>query len=396
MRIDKKQIRQLYYDYRSELVFGLVLSVLTALSFWLAIFIPEDFYNTYIDPAMFLSMSVGCFWCGWLMLRHLDGNILRSSWAGVLFTWGIIEGGMLILKANGVNAVGGTPDDPLYNASVVMGNILAWLLFVYPSQVLRPGWLNWWRVLIQVLPMIALGVLDYVCNVNLLPFILLFPLWIFFATCAHIRKYKQWCEDNFSSMDSIDVQWIVRYLIMIVLAGVNFYIVCTCFFPNRLFTQQWFLFFILMYTTEQILFRPNPWQKLLQNSASEDEDQQADDNQANDVPVQRATLEQWMEQDKPYLNPDFQLMDLRKVLPMNRTYISQFINTEFGCSFYHFVNQYRIDEAKRLMADSPDMKIADVAARSGFSSRTVFSSTFTKIVGVSPSEWSKQQTNNEG
>ena len=116
MNTISKQIRQLYYDYRSELVFGLVLCVLMLVSYWLATFIPEDMYTYMIDPAFTLSMTVGCFWCGWLMLRHLDGNVLRRSWAGVLLAWAAIEGLMLVLRINGVTAVGGTPDDPLFNA----------------------------------------------------------------------------------------------------------------------------------------------------------------------------------------------------------------------------------------------------------------------------------------
>lgn len=62
----------------------------------------------------------------------------------------------------------------------------------------------------------------------------------------------------------------------------------------------------------------------------------------------------------------------------------------FGCTFYQFVNKYRIEEAKRLMTEQPDLKMADVATQSGFSSRTAFYNTFSREVGMSPSEWSKE------
>ena len=94
-----------------------------------------------------------------------------------------------------------------------------------------------------------------------------------------------------------------------------------------------------------------------------------------------------MENEKPYLNPNFRLIDLRDVLPTNRTYLSQFLNNEYGCSFCQFVTNYRIEEAKRLMSAHPDMKFADVALQSGFSSQVVFSRTFTREVGKTPSEW---------
>ena len=103
----------------------------------------------------------------------------------------------------------------------------------------------------------------------------------------------------------------------------------------------------------------------------------------------RRALEEWMEKEKPYCNPDFKLVDLQKVLPMNRTYLSQFIHAEYDCSFYLFVNRYRIEEAKRLMADNPELKLADISAICGFSSPSVFSRTFTAVTGQSPSGWVK-------
>ena len=71
------------------------------------------------------------------------------------------------------------------------------------------------------------------------------------------------------------------------------------------------------------------------------------------------------------------------------TYLSQFINDTYGCSFYQFVNRYRIEEAQRLMRECPEMKLDDVATRSGFSSRSYFTQVFTKEVGFSPREWGK-------
>lgn len=101
----------------------------------------------------------------------------------------------------------------------------------------------------------------------------------------------------------------------------------------------------------------------------------------------KAALEQWMETEKPYLNPDFRLIDLRGVLPLNRTYLSQLIKNTYGCNFYQFVTNYRIEEAKRLLRENPFMKMQDVAEQSGFSSPTVFTRIFAKETGFLPSEW---------
>ena len=50
-------------------------------------------------------------------------------------------------------------------------------------------------------------------------------------------------------------------------------------------------------------------------------------------------MDRWMEQEKPYVNPAFQQTDLRAVLPLNRTYLSQFIRAEYGCTFYQWLRE---------------------------------------------------------
>ena len=374
--------RHLWLDYRSEFFFGAVLGVLVVFSYWAASYIPEDFFETFINPVQYVAMIMVCLFGAFLMYRHHEGVEMRRSWGTVLLIWALTEIVLLILRYGfGYMAVGGTSDDPLYNTSLTIGNMLAWLLFIYPSQVLWPGWLTWTKAAVIVLPMIIVGVIDYFVPANLIYIIMLYPIAIFFLLCRHIRMYRRWCEDNFSS--NIDVQWIVRYLIMLALLGLSFYFIVFWYVPNRMFTQQWVFLLILGYSTEQILFRKDPWEELLK------EDEKFDNTSSSDEasPANRQLFEQWMDEKKPYLNPDFQLNDLRAVLPMNRTYLSQFVNSEYGCSFYMLVNRYRIAEAKRLMTEQPDLKIQDIADRCGFSSRRVFSQIFTRETGTTPTEW---------
>lgn len=376
--------RHLWLDYRSEFFFGAVLGVLVVFSYWAASYIPESIFETLINPVQCVVLTTVCLYGAFLIFRHQGGNHMRRSWGWVLLSWAAMNIVMLISRYwFGYMAIGGTPDDPLYNTSLTIGNMLAWLLFIYPSQVLRPGWLNWKKALIVVLLMIITGVIDYFVPANLIYIIMLYPIAIFYLLCRHIRKYRRWCEDNFSSMDNIDVQWIVRYLIMLALLGLSFYFIAFWYVPNRMFTQQWVFLLILGYSTEQILFRKDPWEELLKEDGKFDNASSSDEAS----PANRQLFEQWMDEKKPYLNPDFQLNDLRAVLPMNRTYLSQFVNSEYGCSFYMLVNRYRIAEAKRLMTEQPDLKIQDIADRCGFSSRRVFSQIFTRETGTTPTEW---------
>jgi len=267
---------------------------------------------------------------------------------------------------------------------LLIGNLLGWVLLLYPTEALRPRWLTLRRALWQLLPMCALVVLDYAMPFNLAPLISLYPFILLGVLIAHIRAYKVWCEENFSTLDDIDVQWIVRYFVITIFVGIVYLYMCLSHSHTRGFTQLWLVAFMLICSTEQILFRRDPWEELSPVEMDKISSVEKGDN------MLREKLEQWMEREKPYTNPDFRLMDLQLVLPMNRTYLSQFIHTEYDSTFYQFVNRYRIEEAKRLKQEQPELKIAEISARCGFSSPTVFSRTFTNITGLTPREWAKK------
>ena len=387
MRNRNSDIRNFWYNYKSEVYFGLLLSALLVASAWLSHLIPEEMFDRFFNPALSIAFAGLCFFGGWLCLKHYDGIRVRRLWAYMLIVWGLWEIVMLVASATLNSAIMEIGTDTMSSTAMVLACFFAWLLFIYPTELLRPGWLNWYRALLQLVPLLALGLLDYFVPSDLRWLIALYPIGLLMMLIQHIRKYRLWCEDNFSTFDEIDVQWIVRYLMMVLLSGLVFYWLCIGNQPARAFTQQWYLAFILSYTTERVLYRPDPWKRLRNMSLQKAKPTDTEQPYA----AYKEKLEAWFENEKPYLNPDFQLLDLRQVLPLNRTYLSQLINTEFNCTFYQLVTDYRIAEAKRLMKEYPDMKMQEVAERSGFSSAVVFSRIFSRETGMAPSEWNNKK-----
>ncbi|MBU2650651.1 MAG: helix-turn-helix domain-containing protein [Bacteroidetes bacterium] len=98
-------------------------------------------------------------------------------------------------------------------------------------------------------------------------------------------------------------------------------------------------------------------------------------------------LREYMESQKPYLDPGLNIQETAKQLTTNRTYLSRAINTQLGTTFPNFINNYRIQEAIRLITTgfTKNHTQEALAKRSGFASRTVFTSAFKKITGVVPS-----------
>ena len=113
--------REIWYNYRSEVWFGIVLTTLMVLSYWLGAYIPEDVFERVINPLEYSATAFVCLFGGYVMLRHHEGMAIRKSWAIVLLLWGSIELLMLVLRFGlHISAIGSTPDNPLYNATVTM------------------------------------------------------------------------------------------------------------------------------------------------------------------------------------------------------------------------------------------------------------------------------------
>ena len=98
-------------------------------------------------------------------------------------------------------------------------------------------------------------------------------------------------------------------------------------------------------------------------------------------------IEEIMKTHKPYLNSDFSLPALAQASHSSVHSISQVINEKFEKSFFEWMAEYRITEAKIILKQSPHLKIEEVAEQVGYNSKSSFNTTFKKITGFTPSEF---------
>jgi len=384
------ELRKIIVDYRAEFIFGLILGLSVLVSYGLGYLIPVDFYVNSLSPILNGCVATISLFGAIVLFRHHKGVHVRILWACILLIW-VVLASLLLMRVMAYNAPFDTEETiSLKGRELFIGDFYAWLLLLYPVAVLRPGWLNPLRALRSLSVIVALAVVDEVLEVDLSIVMALLPLLWVGLLFKHIRAYRQWCEENYSSMDQIDVQWIWRYIIMYVISGGGYIYMSFSYNYVHAFTQQWLLLFMLAYSTEQILFRQDPWviirrAKTLPPEPEEPEEENETPELSNEE--YRLMLEKWISTEKPYLNAEFRLSDLRQVLPLNRTYLSQLINKEYGCPFYQWVNQLRIEEAKYVMTEHPELTMEDVAGQCGFSSARSFYRAFYREVEMTPKEW---------
>lgn len=94
---------------------------------------------------------------------------------------------------------------------------------------------------------------------------------------------------------------------------------------------------------------------------------------------------------KPYCNPDFTIVQLAEDLCTNVKYISKAIKANQNVNFSIFINMYRVDLIKELIAKDYHNKytIGYIYITAGFRHQSTFNKVFKEIEGVTPSEYIK-------
>lgn len=98
-------------------------------------------------------------------------------------------------------------------------------------------------------------------------------------------------------------------------------------------------------------------------------------------------IQQTLEQDKLFLQTDFSLDLLAQRTRLSKHHISQIINTELDCSFFDLTNRYRIEEAKRVLQTTKDVKMEQLAYQLGYKSKSSFFNAFKKATSLTPSRY---------
>ncbi|MBC8048337.1 MAG: helix-turn-helix domain-containing protein [Fimbriimonadaceae bacterium] len=104
-------------------------------------------------------------------------------------------------------------------------------------------------------------------------------------------------------------------------------------------------------------------------------------------------LNELMQQEKIFKNPELTLAELGEKLNLNSNYLSQVINTFEQKNFYDYVNQFRIEEFKHIVSlpENKQFTMLSLAFECGFNSKTSFNRNFKRVTGLSPSEFLQQE-----
>ena len=351
-----------------------------------------------------------------LLLRAHDNRAKR------ILGWGMYLWAFLAIARVSVNLYLQESKEAFHPDILILGNFVTATLACYVIEVLRPGYLTAKRFLVFISPIIFSGLIFLIYRLSggevhvyrslnefieafnwdvlMRSFFLLLTLFYMVVPVYLVMKYSKqfnaFLIENVADPDEYDLDWLKKTMIILILLYVFYLALLLSDIPllyvinKALLLVIWYYFFYNALFLKVIVlehsFR-NGWNLPYQRENDENDD---DDEQRNILSKRYAEeVHVWFEKEKPYLREDLRLTDLQRIFPISRSYLSQLFNRELGQSFSDYVNQFRIEESKRLMDAEPHASIQEIAERSGFHSISTFRRAFLKCTGTIPSEYKR-------
>lgn len=85
-----------------------------------------------------------------------------------------------------------------------------------------------------------------------------------------------------------------------------------------------------------------------------------------------------------YANPDLNLESATVTLGINRTKINDILKEELGFTFTTYLNKLRLTEAARLLSETPEASVSEIAYSVGYNNTSYFNKLFKQEYGCTP------------
>ena len=212
-----------------------------------------------------------------------------------------------------------------------------------------------------------------------------------------LRHYQKQIKNNFADIEDVDLTWlkilVIGFLIIkiqAVLVTIGYMTSIDLHFAINYSVIGQLSNFMVMFLISFLIFFSLGVSNLfhgIDSSTLINQEKQTID------PAHISALTHYMEEHKPYLNQLLTLDNLASQIFMPARQLSQVINRHFDKNFFEFINTYRVEESKVLLSKEENIKVTmlEIMAQAGFNSKATFNTFFKKIVGVTPTQYRKEQ-----
>jgi AraC-like DNA-binding protein len=227
----------------------------------------------------------------------------------------------------------------------------------------------------------------------------LYSLIFLLLTRRNLQVYQASYQENFAGNDQDQLRWLKLFVTLNLILVASFFcviIVIAVFDIKVLQTPVEgiialiMLYIVLYYFVKKpaIFTLPTAVQAEVKNKSGVTK-YQKQNLAEGERKAYLEKIEKYLTDEKPFLDDKVTLAALSRELGIPSHHFSMVINIERNTNFYHFINAYRVDEAKALLtrADMHDETVLDIGLMAGFQSKAGFNKVFKEITGLTPSEF---------
>lgn len=293
---------------------------------------------------------------------------------------------------------------------LLLGIFVLTTYIMYPIEVISPGWLNWKRVLTIYIPVVCLcgfykltrwagvvytpfdsmaelsqqiGSFEVLFRIVLALLFFLPALLLYFL--PYTRKYN-----------NADHKWLRGYVITVIINTVAVLVVLnSCNMVVRT------LYYVVSVSCSMYLVYQELFVRLIRESQEELSMQPEVEPYIQAEPVVLleqnhktgllfAKLEQYINQNQLWRNPDLSVNELTRPLATNRTYLRETIHQQGYESYTTYINRKRINEFIQIIQQQGGGNFSQIFYDVGFRSKATALRNFRKFTGMTPSEYLHQ------
>ena len=206
-----------------------------------------------------------------------------------------------------------------------------------------------------------------------------------------IYKHKKNIRNQFSDLENINLKWL-----QLLIYGIGGIWVVVIFFNNGTYVFTSVSIFVILigffgvqqrniFVNEKMI----PNKKITTTQKTKKEKYATSGLTAEIAEELYKNLIEQISKEKHYKESGITLNDLAQRLNISPNYLSQIINEKEGKNFFDFINAFRVDEFKRLIAlpENQQYTLLALAYDCGFNSKSSFNRSFKKHTDMTPSQY---------
>lgn len=211
-----------------------------------------------------------------------------------------------------------------------------------------------------------------------------------------IKNVLSMAEENYSNIPTEHIAWlkliINSFIVILIATTIHAAIPIFKFEYGLLISLTLFITYLFYFVNKVILKMLNNATKnsgIIMHVEQANKDKYKGSNLTTEqIKKYKSKISKYFDEHQPYIESNITLQHLAEIINISPKALSQVINAGFSCSFFDFINKYRIKHALKILdKEVANFTIQEVMYDSGFSSKSSFNTAFKKFTGLTPTDY---------